>query len=462
MSNSKFKNHPYSILLIFVLLLFFLPGKAQLNEDYTPIKLKGEIPIDFIKRVRGETKINLSARDKTARIYKQQFRAATQYALKSIFQNGNIYFNDPLTAYVRKVGKHLLYKTPWSSKITIFISRFGSLNATSWQDGTIIINIGLLSRLENEAQLAFVLAHEISHFAQQHHYRQFAQVVKNNAANSKTLNASWDYVLDFELEADSMAMEILKNANYDYTEGRRVLKIIKGEYARTAVDFESYLESNRFTIRQNHLCKNHQYFDYMDDESHKIIEMPKTKMDKRYFKMLNIAKRDDVKPNLRRYILPASLFKKAVTIAQFELVEQAFRESNYLRSIYEALVLLNQYQDNRYLHIKVAENLYYINAYNDLSIINRLFFDTKKIAEDDYANLCCFVNKLSKRNLQEMVYGFVQEKYQKFPADERMLIVMAKTVESVFQITTAKPFYLRYVKNFPDGKHILLAKKKSK
>jgi len=47
-----------------------------------------------------------------------------------------------------------------------------SVNAESFPDGTLLINTGLLGALENEAQLAFVLSHEMAHVLQTHYRRE--------------------------------------------------------------------------------------------------------------------------------------------------------------------------------------------------------------------------------------------------------------------------------------------------
>ncbi len=47
-----------------------------------------------------------------------------------------------------------------------------TLNAWAYPYGTIGIHTGLLVRMDNEAQLAAIVSHEISHFLQRHTYRE--------------------------------------------------------------------------------------------------------------------------------------------------------------------------------------------------------------------------------------------------------------------------------------------------
>jgi Zn-dependent protease with chaperone function len=48
------------------------------------------------------------------------------------------------------------------------VSRSAEVNANTYEDGTIICNLGLLNVIENESQLAMVFSHELSHYLLKH------------------------------------------------------------------------------------------------------------------------------------------------------------------------------------------------------------------------------------------------------------------------------------------------------
>ena len=50
----------------------------------------------------------------------------------------------------------------------------------------------------------------------------------------------------------------------------------------------------------------------------------------------------------------------------------------------------------------------------------------------------------------------------KYPVDETILITMAKFTEQTKSPQAALPYYQKYVKNFPSGKHYVEAKRKTK
>jgi hypothetical protein len=77
--------------------------------------------------------------------------------------------------YLKELGYKLL--PPSSGKTRSLEFRFfavedAHINAAALPDGTILVNSGLLASVQDEASLAFVLSHEISHVLQAHHWRQ--------------------------------------------------------------------------------------------------------------------------------------------------------------------------------------------------------------------------------------------------------------------------------------------------
>lgn len=79
--------------------------------------------------------------------------------------------------------------------------------------GSIFITRGLLERLENEAQLAGVLAHQVSHVIARHAAKHFTRSDASDAGVEKMLALA--YNAREETEADTMSVRFLGNAGYD-------------------------------------------------------------------------------------------------------------------------------------------------------------------------------------------------------------------------------------------------------
>lgn len=78
--------------------------------------------------------------------------------------------------YVTTLGDSLLPPgnrgTSKALEFRFFVVEDSSINAASLPDGTLLINTALLGAIQNEAQLAFVLSHEIAHVLQVHYWRE--------------------------------------------------------------------------------------------------------------------------------------------------------------------------------------------------------------------------------------------------------------------------------------------------
>ncbi len=78
--------------------------------------------------------------------------------------------------YVSRLGDSLLPAgargTTRPLEFRFFVVEEPSINAQALPDGTVLINTGLLAAIEDEAQLAFVLSHEIAHVLQVHYWRE--------------------------------------------------------------------------------------------------------------------------------------------------------------------------------------------------------------------------------------------------------------------------------------------------
>jgi Peptidase family M48 len=78
--------------------------------------------------------------------------------------------------YVSHLGDSLLPAgaegTSRPIEFRFFVVEDPEINAAALPDGTLLINTGLLGALDNEAQLAFVMSHEMAHVLQAHYKRE--------------------------------------------------------------------------------------------------------------------------------------------------------------------------------------------------------------------------------------------------------------------------------------------------
>jgi hypothetical protein len=87
---------------------------------------------------------------------------------------GQLYNNPMLQRYINAIGQRLVPKD--SPNIYSFKLLLDPIpKAEAFSTGTILISTGMVSMLDNEAQLAYVLGHEVAHVEKNHSY----QIVRN-------------------------------------------------------------------------------------------------------------------------------------------------------------------------------------------------------------------------------------------------------------------------------------------
>lgn len=115
--------------------------------------------IEYIEPKWGET-----PNKKLEKAYQEICESRYSYFVKMNEYN-LLMDNDPLTRFIQKVTDTLVKSTPEIAnlKYKIFIKRSSIVNAYNIGGGIIIINLGLLSRIKDIRELAFVIGHEIGH-----------------------------------------------------------------------------------------------------------------------------------------------------------------------------------------------------------------------------------------------------------------------------------------------------------
>ncbi len=153
-----------------------------------------------------------------------------------------------MTAYVQGIVDRLYPEFKGTVRVRLFNSP--DLNAFVLPNGSIYVNIGLLGRMENEAQLATVLAHEVSHFKFQHALKRrnsvdaifvagvgFEVLTGIPFASALLMNSVLSsYSQSQELDADEEGFRRLVAAGYDPEEAAKTFEILLQEVKTLDID----------------------------------------------------------------------------------------------------------------------------------------------------------------------------------------------------------------------------------
>ncbi|MGD9281907.1 MAG: M48 family metalloprotease [Desulfobacterales bacterium] len=150
-------------------------------------------------------------------------------------ENGLLYPDQELEDYLNQVaGKLRPQSTPRNLVIRVKVIKNAYLDAFAYPNGMIYIHTGLLARMDNEEQLAAVLAHELIHCTRRHALRAFRKyrdqpavltAVQNTLLKTRGMQdmarylgiggAMAGYLRELEAEADRLGFELMTAAGYD-------------------------------------------------------------------------------------------------------------------------------------------------------------------------------------------------------------------------------------------------------
>ncbi len=185
-----------------------------------------------VNPVTGQRELNIISADQEISLGVQNYGPAQQ------MQGGQYKVDPQVNAYVREVGQKLATVADRPLPYEFVVLNSSVPNAWAMPGGKLAVNRGLLTELNNEAELAAVLGHEITHAAARHSAQQmqralllqagvmavavaagsaderYAPLAVGSAALAASV-LSQRYSREAELEADHYGMGYMARTGYD-------------------------------------------------------------------------------------------------------------------------------------------------------------------------------------------------------------------------------------------------------
>jgi beta-barrel assembly-enhancing protease len=189
------------------------------------------------------------AADQASLSVEEELRARARTEQRNLEESGSIIRDEEIETYLMGVAEKILPGSSQKRKFLFRIIEGTRMNAFAFPDGVIYIHCGMLSKMENEAQLAFVLAHEMTHVTHKHAFRAYEKRREQAPGWAGGFNGpdplpnigahgtgSMDaYARDLEAEADRIGFERALAAGYSPGEVLRLLRRMNNppEYEKT-------------------------------------------------------------------------------------------------------------------------------------------------------------------------------------------------------------------------------------
>jgi predicted Zn-dependent protease len=144
--------------------------------------------------------------------------------------------------------------------VRVYLMRTPYFNASMEPNGMMQVWSGLLLRMDNEAQMATILAHEIGHYLQRHSLLQMRDAKARAAAATMLsgfgiyglagqlliLGTAFAFSRDQEREADAIGLVLMRQVGYDTREAPKVWSNLLAELAANPAASDNGLDSILF------------------------------------------------------------------------------------------------------------------------------------------------------------------------------------------------------------------------
>ncbi|MDB5121948.1 MAG: Peptidase family [Mucilaginibacter sp.] len=166
------KPQPYTLLLYFVSLFTcstasYAQSAARAEDNFKNHTYQNLTAyISFLSKTADD---NTALLDKKLQKEYRGIIAEKNTDLIKELNDKQFLFDTEVAPYLNSIFNHVLEKNGLDkNQFHFFVNRTAGVNAYTYEEGTIVCNLGLLNIMENESQLAMVFCHELGHYLLKH------------------------------------------------------------------------------------------------------------------------------------------------------------------------------------------------------------------------------------------------------------------------------------------------------
>jgi len=343
--------------------------------------------------------------------------------------------------YLQSILKKITEANPAlnAKEIRLLFSRDWWPNAFSMGEGTLVVNAGLMVFLDNEAELVFVICHELAHFYLDHSNKEIKKNVEtyNSVAFQNELKrlSKQEYgagkqldelikKLEFgnrrhsrenETEADRYAFMFMKNTGFDCNGIKTCLQLldkVDDSLFNSSVDLELTFSFSNYPFKKKWIQKESAIFSQMSNDDSPLTKKERDSLKTHPDCAARISHLEDSILKARqgeKFIINKTLFGQLKKDFFVELAEQQFKSNNLSRNLYYSLQMLQKGENTSYAMFAIARglNFMYENQKN-----HKLGIITDKETRGypaDYNILLRMLDRLRLEEIANINYNFCME-----------------------------------------------------
>ncbi|MFM9986214.1 MAG: M48 family metallopeptidase [Flavobacteriales bacterium] len=396
-------------------------------QTYKPLTSSGEIPLEFrtvtaakVQQAQREEKKNKRTYAEKKRI--NEFLLKNNYVIDALLTSGKVLYGDTVTKYIEAVADKLLADDPeLRSELRFYTVKSAEVNAFTTNQGIVFVTIGLISQIENEAQLAFVLAHEIAHFEKQH---SLAKVLENERVYDQTRNDRYggyetrmrllsSFSKDMEFQADSLGYYRFVKAGYKKEAASTMMDVLQWsflplddvEFNTAFLEMDSLIFPNSFSL--DSLASIPLFDDDEDDSnsSHPNIRKRRNILDQL---IKNTPQGSD-----KNYLLGKNYFERVQELSRMELIHLSLLDRQYISAFYNSYALLTKKPGDQYLEESIGKALYGISKYKNSNDLLKVCQESDE-TYSHFQNCTYLFEKLEEEQVNLIAIRYLAYLYDKY------------------------------------------------
>ena len=415
-----------TLIILILIGVLAVPMYGQ-RPRFDGLKSEGPIPADLKlsldelynqdkQRVRDYNDGKLANRDNVL---------AASYQVNQLMARGRILYGDPVTRMVERIADTLLKDYPdLRRELRFYTVKSPEVNAFATGQGMIFVNIGLVAQVEDEAQLAFIIGHEIIHYYKKHNIEALSRK-KSKSGRSVEEEQLRNFLKyhnrshQMENEADSLGLILFYiDSPYDKSVCDGVFDVL--QYGYLPFDEISF-DTNYFSTPYYHLPSGRYLSEVApitarDDYDDSKSSHPN--LQKRRDRTANVL--CNYKGGEKFVTITREEFAEVQRLARFECIRQNLIFADYVRAFYDANLLCRHYPDDPFLAEAKAQALYALSKYRAYTNTNIAVGDYREY-EGEIQQAYYLFSHLKGDEMSMMALREVWSAHLKYPQSSRLV-----------------------------------------
>lgn len=482
----KFVPIPVVLMLRWSVILFYLQSAiafGQFEENYKPPRIQDTIPPEIAIAIQAGLEADKKAitgfSPQITSFLRSLYEKRSEYLIRN-FNDDLFIIDDEITKYLAAVQDEIYKANPQlPRKTNVYALRSATPNAVSFGDGTLGFTLGLLARMESDAQVAFVICHEMAHYYKDHSRLNLEEIARLNY--DKELKKKIDAVKknsyerytrlkeifkgmgfsinkhsrEYENDADATGFFYFARTKFNPAAALRVIEILDSaekSNMQEEIDLKKHFDTGGYAFKPSwveYKKSTRWYAPPEDGDSAKTHPDCQQRTVALKLQMQSLGSDTSGRDNI---------FSRNSTYysikSEFELIESQYHFKQYGKALFAALSLSNRFPQNVYLHTMISKCLYKLYEYQKKHELGKVLDLPDPRFPDNYDRFLTFIHKLRLVEIASIAYHYTTTRPTANFDDEEFLY--AVWLVSRLEVSKLDPAKVSedYAVKYPQGKYL--------